>query len=63
MSEPLKTVFHTSDEMLKPTNEQARQQIAETTHLPLPVEEPPVSFERAMGYVFQKNSELYERLA
>ena len=48
-------------DVLGPTDEQARQPAA--VILELPVEEPPASFEEAMDYVFEKNSELYGRLA
>jgi len=63
MNEPLETDALVLDDVLGPTDEQARQLTEEATRLVLPVQEPPARFEEAMGYVFQKNSELYRRLA
>ena len=50
---------------LEMTDEQARQPEDEeqATRLRLTVQEQATSFEQAMAYVFQKNSELYGRLA
>lgn len=62
MNEPLETEFLTLDDVPGPSDEQARQ-LGEVTRLSLPVQESSIRFEEAMDYVFQKNSELYGRLA
>ena len=63
MNEPLETDAPVPDDVLEPTDEQAQQLGKEATRLDLPEQEPPARFEEAMNYVFQKNSELYRRLA
>jgi hypothetical protein len=63
MNEPLETDSPVLDDVLGLTDEKARQLTEEATRLDLPVQEPPARFEEAMEYVFQKNSELYRRLA
>ncbi len=51
------------DDVLDLSDEQARQPEEQATRLELTVQEQAASFELAMAYVFQKNSELYGRLA
>ena len=65
MNEPLETKAFSPDDILGLTDEQARQPEDEeqATRLRLTVQEQATSFEQAMAYVFQKNSELYGRLA